>query len=246
MPTPFTHLHYAQRVYRDLALTYRAALDAGLNEFLLGSVVADGQGGAGLPRDATHFYTYDRPIEPMPFTVMLNRYPDLAAPADPLCRAYIAGYVFHLAMDAFWTLHMTGPYFGQADWGDRVQRFLMLHVMLVTMDERDHAALDPALAHAVGEAEPGDWLPFLPIAAVRGWQHLIHEQVKPGGTPLTYAVMAPRVGMEPDDLRALVRDSERIDRDLWPYVPRSLLADREDGMYSFARDTLCAYLANSG
>ena len=45
MPTPFTHLRYAERALTDPALpdSARAALEAGLPEYLLGSVVADAQ-----------------------------------------------------------------------------------------------------------------------------------------------------------------------------------------------------------
>ncbi len=245
MPTPFTHLHYAQRVWRDPALPAhaRALLTAHLSEYLLGSVVADGQGGAGLPREATHFYTYDRPIEPMPWEIMLARYPMLQHPTDPAARAYIAGYVFHLAMDAHWTLYMTAPEFGRATWGDRDRRFLMLHVLLIHMDERDRDALDPALAGAIGAAVPGDWLPFLSLEAVRLWQTLIHDQIKPDGASLTYAVMAPRVGMTPSDLAALIGDAERVERHLWTHVPRALLADRETAMFAFARAALIGYLS---
>jgi hypothetical protein len=244
MPTPFTHLHYAQRALRDPALPASACdlLTAHLPEYLLGSVVADGQGQAGLPREATHFYSYDRPIDPLPHLLMLERHPALRHPDPAAARACIAGYVFHLAMDAWWTLHMTAPHFGRAAWGDRALRFLMLHVLLVQMDERDYAALDPALAGAVGAAQPGDWLPFLPLEAVRGWQALIDAQVRAGGVPLTYEVMAPRVGMTPEALRALTADAERVESNLWTHVPRALLAEEETGMYAFALDALIAYL----
>ncbi|MBK8022887.1 MAG: hypothetical protein IPK19_16010 [Chloroflexi bacterium] len=244
MPTPFTHLRYAQRALIDPALpdALRPALTAALPEYLLGSVVADGQGLAGLRRDVTHFYSYDRPIEPMPWAIMLDRYPTLRRPATPAECAYLAAYVFHLAMDAFWTLHMTGPHFGREEWAPRATRFLMLHILLITMDERDLASLDPALSTGVGAATPDDWLPFLPLHAVQGWQSIIDRQIRPGGLSETYDVMAPRVGHTPGELHALVNDTPLVEASLWTHVPRALLAEREAAMYRFALDALIEYL----
>ncbi|MCK6578927.1 MAG: hypothetical protein L6Q98_12555 [Anaerolineae bacterium] len=245
MPTPFTHLRYAQRALTDpvLPAAMRAALTRHLPEYLLGSVVADGQGLAGLRREVTHFYSYDRPLDPLPWVVMFDRHPALRRPSAPAEYAFLAAYVFHLAMDAYWTLHMTGPHFGREEWASRSARFLMLHVLLVGMDERDLAALDPALACAVGEAAPGDWLPFLPLHAVRGWQEVIDRQIRPGGTSETLDVMAPRVGRTPAELRTLVDDQAEIEASLWRHVPRALLAEREAAMYRFALDALIEYLA---
>lgn len=244
MPTPFTHLHYAQRAFRDPALPdrARALLAAHLPEFLLGSVVVDAQGGAGLSREATHFYSYDRPITPMPWEAMFERYPGLRHPEPPAAQAYLAGYVFHLAMDAYWTLNMTAPNFGQAHWGTRASRFLMLHVLMVEMDTRDFEALDPAFANALNTAAPGDWLPFLPLPAVRWWQNLVGDQVRPGGIKQTYEVMAPRVGLSPEALRTLMSDEAVLARELWAHVPRALIRQVESEMYAFSQACLKEFL----
>lgn len=244
MPTPFTHLRYAERALSDPALSSAARdlLEASLPEYLVGSVVADAQGLANLRREVTHFYTYDRPIDPMPWVIMFDHHPALRAPDDPAERAYVGGYVFHLAMDAYWTTFMTGPEFGQREWAPRGQRFLMLHLMLITMDERDMQALNEALSLRFGDAQPGDWLPFLPHDAVTGWQGIIYQQIKPGGISETFDVLAPRVGMTPAELKAVLDDRERVERDLWANVPRDLLAQREREMYAFALETLNIYL----
>lgn len=245
MPTPFTHLRYAERALIDPALpeTARTALEAGLPEYLLGSVVADGQGGAGLKREETHFYTYDRPIDPLPWVIMFNRYPALTHPDNPAERSYLAGYVFHLAMDTYWTIHMTAPEFGNATWGSRGLRFLMLHAMLIEMDERDLAALEPALSVKMGEAQPGDWLPFLPLHAVKEWQETVYRQIRPdGGRSETFDILAPRVNKTPEELKSMLEDTALIAHDLWENVPRSLVRQREDEMYAYALKTMVEYL----
>ena len=132
MPTPFTHLLYAQRLLSDPAVpaSQRALLNSHLPAYLLGSVVADAHALAGLKRDETHFYAFDRPMEDHPWRVMLAQYPSLNSVTDPDWRAFLAGYVMHLSMDEVWSLQMTGPEFADRNWAPRMQRFLMLHILL--------------------------------------------------------------------------------------------------------------------
>ena len=91
-------------------------------------------------------------------------------------------------------------------------------------------------------ATPDDWLPFLPLHAVQGWQSIIDRQIRPGGLSETYDVMAPRVGHTPGELHALVNDTPLVEASLWAHVPRALLAEREAAMYRFALDALIEYL----
>src|SRR5271170_1852458 len=77
MPTPFTHLYYAQRLLSDPAVPaeQRALLNSYRSAYLLGSVVADAHGLAGMKREDTHFYAFDRPMEDHPWRVMMTQYP---------------------------------------------------------------------------------------------------------------------------------------------------------------------------
>ena len=79
MPTPFTHLLTAQRALSDPAIPAagRALLETHRGAYLLGSVVADAHGLAGLKREDTHFYSFDKPMEDHPWRVMLARFPIL-------------------------------------------------------------------------------------------------------------------------------------------------------------------------
>ena len=105
MPTPFTHLASAQRLLDDEGWSApgRAFLRAHAAAFLLGSIAADGHACSDLRREDTHFYTYDRPITTPPAAVMLSRYPVLLAPVSAGQRAFVAGYVGHLALGELWT-----------------------------------------------------------------------------------------------------------------------------------------------
>ena len=247
MPTPFTHLYAAQAALTDPLIpeATRQFLNQHQRAYLLGSVVADGHFLAKLRRDETHFYTYDHPITVTPWRVLFERYPTLwnAAAADH--RAFLAGYTFHLTMDEVWTMDMLSVYFANGQWGDRQQRFLMLHVMLIGMDERDLGLLDERSWSAMHEATPGDWLPFLPPLVLREWGDLMYEQVKPNGYSKTFDIIAPRVSLTADELRALMLDHERAERELWVHIPHSTLEQIEARMVESAREQMLAYLHES-
>ncbi|NDJ60022.1 MAG: hypothetical protein GYB67_02790 [Chloroflexi bacterium] len=244
MPTPFTHLAFAQRLLHDGTLPAHAhdLLMAHQAAYWLGSVAADAHGLAGCGREATHFYTYDRPLSMAPWRAMTAQHPDLLTTTDPDQRAFVAGYVAHLAMDEVWTLHMTRPQFFLRAWASQAQRFLMLHIILIYMDERDLDSLADDIAGQLGVAAPDRWLPFLPDDALREWDDLIYRQIKPGGASETLDIFGPRVQKSPDELRAILDVPERMHADLWAHVTPAALARAETLMYTHARTQLLTYL----
>lgn len=245
MPTPFTHLLAAERLLTDPAVPadQRALLNAQRPAYLLGSVVADASVLAGLRRDETHFYSYDKPMEDHPWRVMLARYPELqAAQEDDAWRAFLAGYVMHLSMDEIWSLHMTGPQFAEREWAPRAQRFVMLHVLLIYMDERDQALLDPVYSEDLHRAAPNNWLPFLSDAVLREWDDLIYGQIIPGGASETMAIYGARINKTAEELRAILDSLERMQAELWDNVTRETMAEAEALMYRHAREQMVTYL----
>lgn len=244
MPTPFTHLACAQRLLDDGVLPepQRALLAAELPAFVLGSIAADGHGGTGLRREDTHFYTYERPIKTAPAQVMLSRYPMLSAPATPGQRAFMAGYVGHLAVDEAWTEALMRPYFIDAEWGSSTERFLTLNLLLIGLDERDRATLIPTLGEALPAAEPQGWLPFLSDSALCTWRSIIARQLVPGAPSETLPIISVRTGRPEAELRALVDSSAALNARLWAHVPPPALAETEAQMNAFARDQVMGYL----
>lgn len=245
MPTPFTHLLTAQRLLTDPAVPAdsRALLNAQRGAYLLGSVVADASVLAGLRRDETHFYSYDKPMEDHPWRVMMARYPELhAAQDDDAWRAFLAGYVMHLSMDEIWSLHMTKPQFAEREWAPREQRFVMLHVLLTYMDERDQALLDPTYNEDLHSAIPDGWLPFLSDSVLREWDDLIYGQIIPGGKSETLEIYGARISKTPEEMRAILDSPERMQAELWDNVTRETVADAEALMYEHAREQMGAYL----
>jgi hypothetical protein len=250
MPTPFTHLVIAERLRHDPALETAVAgasalLAAHLPAFWLGSIAADAQTIAALMREDTHFYSYDLPMPDHPARVMLDRHPELMRPHDADHRAFVAGYVQHLAVDEYWTLDMTRPHFAQREWASRPQRFLSLHLLLITMDERDYARLPAGIAGELSAAQPNAWLPFMSDETLCAWRETIARQIPPNGESETLKVIAPRVMRQPAEMRQLLDSQAVMDRDVWAHIPPELLATVEGSAYTAARDQLIAYLRAS-
>jgi hypothetical protein len=247
MPTPFTHLEAAQRLLQDPLVPddIRRQLGAESGAFLLGNIAADARTESGLKREDTHFYTYDRDIKVHPWRVMLHLHPSLTSVHDAAGRAFLAGYVAHISMDEWWTLHMLAPYFGGREWAPRPQRFLMLHIVLIYMDERDLGRLQHWQFETLCGAEPDEWLPFMSDTILESWRDFIAEQIRPGSDSQTLAVFGSRIGKTPAELRAILDSPAVMEADLWQHITPALLAEVEAGMYRHARAQMLAYWAES-
>ncbi|MCU0476087.1 MAG: zinc dependent phospholipase C family protein [Anaerolineae bacterium] len=246
MPTPFSHLAVAQRLLRDPSLpeAQRVVLAQHRPAFLLGSIAADARVEAGAPRSATHFYHYVQEMDDKPpWRIMMDAHPSLWTPDDAAHEAFIAGYVAHLAMDEVWSRRMVAPYFVGGGWGDQRQRFVMLHVILIVLDERDERTLEPWQAGSLAEAAPYAWLPFLSDAALRDWRDLIHAQICPGGHSQTLEIFGSRAGKTPEQLRALLDSEDDLHAKLWQHVPRPYLSQVEREMYAHCVSQTRAYLS---
>lgn len=249
MPTPFMHLAFSQRVIDDPALprAHRETLTAPENwgAFLLGSVAPDARVSSGIRRADTHFFEYTPTIPVPPFTVMLERFPELnleQLSAKAHC-AFVAGYGAHLAMDEIWCVDLLFPYF-MRPWDDEFTSFKMLHMLLGTLDARDYASL-PRADHyaALSVAQPEHWLPFIPDDALVEWRDLIAQQITPGGRSSTITILSQRINMSADDMDGFIASPEQMETNLWRNVPPAVVAVVEQAMYDRARDVLLSYLS---
>jgi len=245
MPTPFTHLQTAQELLKDeqIAPPIRALLNTERSAFLLGSVAADARVDSGMMRADTHFYQYDKPMADHPWRVMLARFPTLKEAGSAAQQAFLAGYVAHLSMDEIWSLDMLGPHFVDREWGTRDLRFLMLHVILIYMDERDYAALEKWHRVSLCAAQPESWLPFMSDQILTGWRDLIGAQLPPDGKSLTLEIFGQRINKTPAEFRAVLDSQEQMQASLWDNIAPEILAQIETRMYHFAREQLIAYCA---
>jgi hypothetical protein len=245
MPTPFTHLEIAQRLLQDdLPPDVCTLLNSECSAFLLGSIAADARVESGVSRETTHFYAYDQPIVEHPWRVMMHTYPQLEDAHSPAQRAFLAGYIAHLSVDEYWTVNLVRPYFVKRDWGEFRPpfRFLMLHIILSYMDERDLVLLQSWQYETLCEAQPDEWLPFMNDATLMGWRNYIGDQIKPDGISQTLPLFGLRLGKPAEELRAILDSPEEMQRGLWTNVPQDDLARVEGEMYAFAREQMAIYL----
>ena len=243
MPTPFTHLETAQRLLQDAEIppVIREALAAESGAFLLGNIAADARTESGLRREDTHFYSYDKDITDHPWRVMMRRNTTLETPHSPAQRVFLAGYIAHLSIDEWWSLHMLGPHFAGREWGSRQFRFLMLHALLIYMDERDYASLEPWQHETLCSASPDQWLPFMNDRILSDWRDFIADQLPPAGDSQTLEVLGARINKTPAELRAILDSPERMEADLWQNIKPGLLAEVEAGMYHHARREMLTF-----
>jgi len=246
MPTPFTHLETAQRMLIDehIPLAIRQELILQKPAFLLGNVAADARTNGDLTRESTHFYSYDRGITEHPWRVMVQKNPSLLHPASLAQRVFIAGYVAHLTIDETWSLEMLGPNFVNRDWGSNQFRFLMLHMLLISMDERDYKRLQTWQSSTLAHATPNHWLPFMNDRILSEWRDFISEQISPEGSSQTLEVLGKRINKTPAELRATL-DSPQLLSDLWGNVTPEMLATVEASMYQHAWEQLIVYWEES-
>lgn len=243
MPTPFTHLAIAQRLLDDVPIG--DALKDELGAFLLGNIAADARVGAGTARVDTHFYQYGKPMVDHPWRVMVERFPRLMQPHSAAHRVFVAGYVAHLSVDEFWTVNLTEPQFGRREWATLDERFYMLHILLVQMDERDLASLASWQPDALAQAQPHDWLPFMPDKDLCYWRDMIHEQIKPGGESQTLDIFSQRISRSPEEIHALAHDPAAVQARLWEHIPPAVTQQAEAGMYDHAKKQMLTYWESS-
>ncbi len=241
MPTPFTHLQIAYRLLADPVLpeSVQALLLAELPAYLLGSISADARI-PGKERDAAHFYRYDTPMLDHPWRVMTHQYPDLMHPQTAAQRAFIAGYVAHLAADEYWSLNMLKPHFAESDWGGSMRgRFFVLHLLLIFQDERDLKTLSLETAQQLLNCIPDHWLPFMPDDILCGWRDLVAGQIPDKSQTLD--IFGGRIATEPAVLRQMLDNATLMQDRLWQHVTPTILHDVEENLYAFSRAQLLQY-----
>jgi hypothetical protein len=243
MPTPFMHLALAERLIADPALpaAAREAITSAWGAFLLGSVAPDARVTGGMERQATHFFAYGPVIDPPPAVAMLREFPALAYDQvdAPARAAFIAGYAAHLAMDETWCTDMLFPRF-LIDWATERERWLLLHMLLAILDERDRQALPAAQHVALCAALPTDWLPFVADADLIVWRDVVAAQLAPGAASRTLEILGGRVGLGVDEMNAYLADLARMSV-LWAHLPLADVGAIEARMYANVLQTVSAY-----
>ncbi|GBL19241.1 hypothetical protein EMGBS3_09470 [Anaerolineaceae bacterium] len=148
------------------------------------------------------------PVTQAPRAVLslLQAHPQLAAPGlSSAQRAFVAGYLAHLALDELWLREIFQPVFGpEAGWEDFGERLFLHNVLRTYLDERDRPLLPASMAALLAAAEPAGWLPFASDTDLCSWRNFLVQQLQPGATAQTVAVFAQRMGRTPQEFEALL------------------------------------------
>jgi hypothetical protein len=246
MPTPFTHLANAQRLMTDSHLpnVTRQFLTDQWGAFLFGSIAPDSQHKADLRRADTHFFAYRFPVTIPPAVAMLQEFPQLenGHVQDASHRAFLAGYLGHLAMDEIWWVEFLYPIFGEGDWASYRIRNFILHALLGIVDDEDYQRLQPDIYPALHTVKADHWLPFISDKSLMAWRDIVTEQLAPGGKSATLEILGSRVDQGIEGLKALLNDPARVQAEIWHNVPPQKLATTQDSMYKHMRQTILQYL----
>lgn len=242
MPTPFTHLQITQRLMHDplVPVAIREFSQHYRPDFLLGGVVADQRPDGGKRAD-THFYEYTQPMPDNPWREMFRQNPSLITPKSPEHKAFLTSYVAHLSADEYWSRYMLKPYFAEADWGNDVrERFYLLHLLLITMDERDEQLLPDSVSEDIRHSTPYNWLPFMSDSKICEWRDFIAQQLAEDDSQ-TLVIFGGRINTSPEKVRDLLDNEAYMQSKLWENVSHETLAELEAKLYAFAREQMLIY-----
>jgi hypothetical protein len=247
MPTPFMHMALAERLIHDPDLPDDVCniLKAAWGAFLLGSIAPDARVSSGIDRAGTHFFEYAPVISPRPIAAMLTQFPQIARSAiiDAAQVAFVAGYIAHLTMDEVWCTELLFPTFiNGLQWPNRETSFLVLHILLSYMDQRDLGLLPPTHYPAMASTAPRNWLPFMTDEGITVWRDTVASQLAPEGGSRTNEILGQRIHWTPEQMKEAINDPHKMAELVWHFVPEDRLAEVEQAMYSATRDAVIAYV----
>ncbi len=228
MPSPFLHLHIAEKIRVDigkrLAENGRIAeiLGTGWPAFYLGSVAPDYQTISGQPREKTHFFKLPPAPDNQAYPRMFAQFPQLAAGDHlPIPHAsFIAAYTAHLLLDLIWFRKILIPYFHLNPQLSDFQERRLLHLILLTyLDKFAFDQLPDSAADTLLKANPICWLPFANDSDLRSWQEFLGEQLLPGAVPETVRIYANRLQMPAESFAAKLNNREWMQNHLFSRIP---------------------------
>ena len=152
MPNLPMHIYLADQVAEQLDRGY--VFDH-LGAYYLGSTAPDIRAMTRWPREQTHFAPLSVEEVGTGTKAMFRLHPELQEDMSPASRAFLAGYVCHLASDEVWITSVFRPNFDTAEASrltdDQVEANIWDRAMQLDMDRQ-------ALPHISGDCHPEQWL----------------------------------------------------------------------------------------
>lgn len=247
MPTPFTHLVFAQRLIDDplLSSAQRDFLHKHWGDFLLGNISPDAHHKTqSLRRVDTHFFEYGEKVSPLAEDVLLDTYPNLGLAELGLGSnaAFIAGYLAHLAVDEIWYEEVILRFALEPDWGSQKDRHFLFVSLMCVVDKRDFERLPSTQYADLAASQMNDYLPFMEDSAICAWRDMVVNQIQPGGERETLEIMGRVVEAGQEQLTQFVNSPERLETQLWSRFSLTQLHAAEELAYQHMRQVVCNYL----
>ena len=146
------HIHLANEVAEQLDRNY--VFDH-MGSYFLGSTAPDIRAMTRWPREQTHFAPLSVAEVGTGTRTMFRMHPELAEDMTPASRAFLAGYVCHLAADEIWITSVFRPHFDTAEesrlTNDQIEANIWDRAMQLDLDRQ-------ALPQINGDIHPEKWL----------------------------------------------------------------------------------------
>ena len=148
------HIYLANQVAEQLDLGY---VYDNLGSYFLGSTTPDIRAMTKWPREQTHFAPLSVEEVGTGTRTMFRMHPELSQDISPATRAFLAGYVSHLAADEVWITSVYRPHFDTSlehsrITDDKVEANIWDRALQLNMDRQ-------ILPQLTGETNPQEHLP---------------------------------------------------------------------------------------
>ena len=194
---------------------------------MFGNTAPDVQVASKQAREDTHFFTLPlKKDAPVPWERLITDHPSLSRPESKPDEqaAFLAGYLCHLQADWLWITELFLPVFGpEVNWGSFPERLYLHNVLRSYLDRQVLSGLPLGIAGELKAVYPHGWLPFVKDIYLREWRDYLSKQLEPGEATQTVEVFAARQGIPIEEFYRLLESEERMDREIFSHLPRSIL-----------------------
>lgn len=247
MPPIGWHVATARRVLDTLDYP---ELEEEIGCFLLGSTAPDIRIMTGRPREETHFFDVksDHGISGIPR--LLENHPHLVQ-LKGRPKAFVSGYLTHLAVDELWVDQVYRPYFGSGSHlGGDLEANLMDRLLQFHMDrgERLDRNRFDSFCEYMFTADAGEEIGFIDVPTLHRWREVVTNILKQEPTWEAFRTFTTRrfggeEGAEPEQVHAFFESiPEALERTLTYVTHERLEAFRADAIRC-STEAVRAYLS---
>lgn len=206
--------------------------------YLLGSTAPDIRIMTGRPREETHFFDLKQDHEISGIPRLFETYPHLPR-LTGRPRAFVSGYLTHLAVDETWIDEVYRPYFGSGSGlGGGLEADLMDRLLQFHMDRGERMDRDrfKAFYDYIFAADPGEEVGFIDPPTLTRWREVVTRILDQEPTWEAFrTITMRRFGVDgsanPEQVRAFFESiPEALDRTLSHVTLERVEAFREDAV----------------